>query len=180
MRFVTRTLLPILPILPILLIAVAVHVGTVLAIPRLVMARVMQVVTTHSAMNAPYHAPPVSAAARTIPLPSPDLLYSICALDVTAGPVAVSVTPGPDYLSLAIFDANTDNVFVTNNQASATRPIHLLIAGLGMPAAPAAGDTLVRLRTTSGLLLLRGLAATPEAARRSDQARRSLSCRREQ
>jgi uncharacterized membrane protein len=160
---------------PILLIAAAVHAATVLAIPRLVMWRVMRAVAARSLPNTPYHAPPVTAAARTIPLPSPDLLYSTCALDLSAGPIAVSVAPGPDYLSLAVFDARTDNVFVTNNQAAATAAMRLLVAGPGTSAAPA-GYTLVHLATTRGLLLLRGLAATPEAAHRNDLARRTLSC----
>jgi len=174
MRFFTRSLLPVL------LIAAVVHAAAVWAVPRLVMHKVMQAIAAHGGPNTVYHAPPATAAARTIPLPSPDLLYSTCALDLAAGPVEVSVTPGPDYLSLAVFDAATDNSFVTNDENAHGQPIHLLIAG---PATPdpsvPAGATLVRPDTARGLLLLRGLAATPELRARNDAARHSLVCRRQ-
>jgi hypothetical protein len=112
-----------------------------------------------------------------VPLPSPDLLYSSCVLDVSAGPVLVSVTPGAAYLSLAVFDARSDNVFVTDDGDSGGKPITVLVTGPGQAVAAPAGAVLARLGSARGLLLLRGLAATPALAAVSDQARHSLSCR---
>ena len=164
--------------LPILLIAAAVHVAAVWAIPRLVMYRVLETVAARGGPNMVFHAPPATAASRAIPLPSPDLLYSTCALDLADGPVSVSVIPGQDYLSLAVFDAATDNVFVTNDAAVHGAPIRLLIVGPATPTVEApAGTVVVRLDTRRGLLLLRGLAATPELRARNDAVRRTLVCR---
>jgi uncharacterized membrane protein len=165
-------------VLPVLFVAVVVHVALVWAVPRLVMYKVMQGAARLGGANMVYHAEPATGAVRTIPLPSPDLLYSICELDVSAGPVEISVTPGPDYLSLAVFDAATDNVFVTNDQQAGGKPIHLLVAHAGavMPAVPA-GVTLVRMNTPRGLLLLRALAATPALKARNDAARHTLTCK---
>jgi uncharacterized membrane protein len=164
-------------VLPLVLIAVAVHAGAVWAVPRLVMWKIMHDVTRAAGANTPYLPPRATALSRDIPLPSPDLLYGLCALDLSRGPVAVSVTPGPDYLSLAVFDAATDNVFVTNDQQAAGQPIRLLITGPGNSTPSIAADTrVVRLGTSSGLLLLRALAATPALLERNEVARHSLRC----
>ena len=166
----------VLPIGAVLVVAVAVHVATVLAVPRVVMQVVTGRIAAMVSLNTPLHAAPVTAAEHAVPLPSPDLLYSSCVLDVSRGPVEVSVTPEAAYLSLAVFDMRSDNVFVTNDHTAAGKPIELLVAGPGQ-ARLAPGDVaVVQLGSSRGLLLLRGLAATPELARISDQARRTLSC----
>ena len=164
------------PVLAALALAVAVHVATVLAVPRAVMHVVTSRIAAMVSLNAPLHAPPVGAAEHAVPLPSPDLLYSSCVLDVSNRPVEISVTPGAAYLSLAVFDMRSDNVFVTNDQAAGGKSIRLLIAGPGQAPVAPSGEVLVRLGSSRGLLLLRGLAATPELARISEQARRTLSC----
>jgi uncharacterized membrane protein len=171
---VKRWLVQIL--LPVLLIAGVVHMAAVWAVPRVVMHYVLRGAARRAPVNAVFHAPQVTARDRAIPLPSPDLLYSTCVLNLSAGPMAVSVQPGADYLSLAVFDAATDNVFVTNDRA-AGGPIRLLIVGpdATAPNVPA-GATLVRVPTQKGFLLLRALGATAELRQRNEVARRSLRC----
>lgn len=164
-------------VLPVCLIAVATHLAVVVAAPRFVMRRVLSTLAQRTPANTPYHPPQPVAGQRNVPLPSPDLLYSLCTLDLRGGPVAVSVTPGALYMSLAVFDAATDNVFVSNDQQAAGQPISLLIAGPGSAARPAAGQQLVRLASPTGLLLLRGLAATTAEQAQTDAARHTLACR---
>ncbi|MEJ0048090.1 MAG: DUF1254 domain-containing protein [Rhodospirillales bacterium] len=161
-------------LLPTLLVAALVHIAAVWAVPRIVMHLVLRAT---AAQASPHHAPLATAANRAIPLPSPDLLYSTCTLDLSAGPALVSVTPGPDYLSLAVFNAATDNVFVANDQTAPGHPIRLLITGPATTPATAPPDiTLVHLGSTHGLLLLRALAATPDLQARNEAARRTLVC----
>jgi uncharacterized membrane protein len=166
MRHLLRT------ILPILVIAALVHIAVIWATPRLVMHRVLHIASAH---GTPFHAPQPTAADRKIPLPSPDLLYSTCVLNLSAGPILASVTPGPDYLSLAIFNAATDNVFVANDQTAQNHPIRLLITNTPT-ANPPASTTIVQLGTTKGLLLLRALAATPAQQTSNEAARKTLTC----
>jgi len=169
-RWVLRILVPVL------LIAGVVHVAAVWAVPWVVMHYVLRGVARRAPINVVFHAPQLTARDRAIPLPSPDLLYSACVLDLAAGPIAASVQPGGDYLSLAVFDAVTDNVFVTNDQAAA-QPIRLLIVGpdATAPTVPA-GTKLVRVPTQKALLLLRALGATPKLLKRNETARRTLRC----
>lgn len=161
----------------VLAIAVATHVGIMAALPHVVMRRVLAGVTTMAGGSATFHAPQPRADVRTIPLPSPDLLYSGCVLDVGHADMAVSVTPGSDYLSLSVFDMNSDNVFVTSDRESAGQKIQLLISRTPKAAAP--GVQNVVLPSGRGLLLLRGLAATPEMAARTEAVRHTLRCKAE-
>jgi uncharacterized membrane protein len=163
--------------LGILAVAVCVQVVVLYAIPRMIMQSVTARADARVGLNRPMHLPMVTDEARDIPLPSPDLLYSTCVLDISKGPVAVTVTPGEAYLSLAVFDMRSDNVFVANDQSARGEPIRLLVASVdgAVPATPA-GVTLVRLPGTRGLLLLRGLAATPALREISERARQTLRC----
>jgi uncharacterized membrane protein len=133
-------------------IAVGVHVACVLALPRLVMEIVVQRAAAPSGSNAPVHQPLADAAALRIKLPSPDLLYSTCALDLGAGPVLVSVKPGAAYLSLAVFDMRTDNVFVANESSAAGRQIRILVEGPSQLQPPPDGARIARLGTRHGLV----------------------------
>ncbi len=170
------------PLVATLLVAIAVHGMAVFAAPRVIMWFVLDGAAKRAGVNTATHAPPVTAANRFVPMPSPDLLYSTCVLDLDHGPINVSVSPGSTYLSLAIFDGDTNNVFVTSDRASAGKPIHLQISsttadppGAQAPTAPD-GVTPVRVTTDRALLLLRALAATPEMAAISDAARHTLTC----
>ena len=162
----------------VLAIAAATHLVAIWAVPRVI----MRVVIERSAAiaggpNKPHHPPAVDDKSRWVVLPSPDLRYSTCSLDLSQGPVVVSATPPESYFSLSVFDAVTDNVFVISNATTGSGPIHLVIAGPGT-AAPSepAGAKLVTMPTEKGLLLLRALAATPELAAAADKARETLAC----
>jgi len=160
----------------VLAVAVVIHLTAIIALPDLVMHVVMTRGAKLAGLNTAFHAHQPTAADRGIPLPSPDLLYSFCVLDVSAGPVTASVTPGGDYLSLAVFDARSDNVFVTSDRDAAGKPIKLMIATDTADLTAPADTTLVALPGGKGMLLLRGLAATPDMAARTDAVRRTLNC----
>lgn len=162
----------------VLVIAAAVHLLAVWYTPRLVMGEVIaRSAEAAGGFNRPLHAPAVDHTARRVVLPSPDLLYSTCTLDLGAAAVRVSARPPAGYFSLSVFDALTDNVFVVNDKGAGGQPLRLLIVGPGTPAATAEpGETLVRMPSDQGLLLLRALAATPELAAGAEAARRTLAC----
>lgn len=55
--------------------------------------------------------PRVTPETQTVVRPSPDLAYAICLIDLSGGPVELVAPAWPDYGSLSIFDADTDNVY---------------------------------------------------------------------
>lgn len=89
-------------------VAVAVHVLAVVLIPQLVMNRVIETVAGEGAK--PYWPPPIDHRHRRVVMPSPDLLYAVCAYDLAEGPLRVHLQGSyPRYWSIAFYNANSDN-----------------------------------------------------------------------
>lgn len=164
-------------------VAVLVHVAVVWAAPRLVMqfllngpqARAMQ---WHNRAAFP---PPVTAQSRAIVLPSPDLLYSVCAFDVSNGPVRVQASPNlSTYWSVALYSNNSDNFFVLNDRQAAGLPVDLWLVSAGGNQAASdvpAGAQVVVTPSRQGFLLMRVLTGNYEAEKAVvEPARRTLSC----
>lgn len=142
------------------------------ALMRLAVARVS---AQGSAINAMTHAPLVTAKARAIVRPSPDLLYSSCPFDLSGAPLLIDAAPvAAPYWSLSVFDARTNAVFVANNQHPAA-PVRLAVL-TGDQAAPA-GYRVVRVGGTTGIALIRVLIDRGAPIAAIDAARRTARCR---
>lgn len=139
----------------------------------------MDVATRRITADAPWnsftHAPPVDARRQFVVRPSPDLLYSSCPFDLTAGPVEVTAVPVPDrYSSISVFDSRTDVVFVRNDEQMAGQPMRIILALRGQPVP--AGAEVVRLGTPKGIVLQRVLLANPAEAGTVDPIRSRARC----
>ena len=107
--------------------------------------------------------------------PSPDLAYSSCPYDLSAGPVAIDVAPvAGRYSSLSVFDAATDVIFVRNDVEAGGKPYRIIVARAGQ-AVPA-GAEVVRTGHDRGIALIRLLLKDPEEIGGLDAARRESSC----
>jgi len=106
--------------------------------------------------------------------PSPDLLYSKCVYDVSAGPVRVT-TPVPDgYWSMSVYAANTDLVAVVNDREL---PDHRLDAVLALEGQPVPeGVRVIRVPMARGAALFRTLVSDPAQEAPLDALRRQGSC----
>ena len=161
-----------------LAIAAAVHVAVVVAVPRAIMNRVLTGIGVTGAVVRP---PLADASARRIVLPSPDLLYALCAFDVGDAPLRVAADPkAPGYWSIALYASNSDNVHVLNDRQAAGRPVDWVLVGprpyARAPAIPE-GATLVTSPTARGLLLMRVLVGDRETRlAQAEAARGSLRC----
>ena len=171
--------------LTLLVTAILVHLLVVWATPRLIMNRLMDGPAAQ-AMNMRNQAafpPAVDATARRVVMPSPDLLYSVCVFDVSAGPVRVRANPGlPSYWSIALYAANSDNFFVLNDRQAGAAPVDLWLVSEGPnprdPTMPS-GARLVVSPGTRGFVLMRVLTGDYEAEKALvEPARRTLQCSR--
>lgn len=107
--------------------------------------------------------------------PSPDLAYSSCPYDLSAGPLAIDVAPVPGrYSSLSIFDAATDVIFVRNDVEAGGKPFRIIVARDGQ-AVPA-GAEVVRTNHGKGIALIRLLLKDPSEIGGLDAVRRQSSC----
>ncbi|WP_298166058.1 DUF1254 domain-containing protein [Novosphingobium sp.] len=122
------------------------------------------------------HTPPVRAERQFVVRPSPDLLYSVCPYDLTAGPLEVTAVPVPGrYSSISVFDARTDVAFVRNDEQMGGEPMRVVLALEGQQT-PAGIDT-VRVRYATGIVLQRVLLADPSEAAAIDPIRSKARCR---
>ena len=176
-----------------LTVAVLTHLLTVWALPRLIMRAAMARITDETAAQARaqgapqaatgvYLPPPTDHTQRRIVMPSPDLLYATCTLDLSKGPMRVTAEVAhPRYWSVALYGANSDNFFVVNERKTA-EPGRLDLwvvapgtdrAALAVPA----GSTVVEAPGAKALLLMRLLVTDDPTDLASAQvARRSLRC----
>ena len=180
-----------------LTVAVLAHLLTVWALPRLIMREAMtrigeetslQARAQARAQGAPaaatgvYLPPPTDHTQRRIVMPSPDLLYATCALDLRAGPQRITAqVEHPRYWSVAIYGGNSDNFFVVNDRKTAEPGrLDLWVVAPGADRATLAvpaGSTVVEAPTAKNLLLMRLLVTDDPADLASAQrARSSLRC----
>lgn len=164
-----------------LVLAVVVHVAVVWSIPRLVMSRVFDGVGGAGAVNEFLSPPPATSAARTIVRPSPDLAYSICILDLSAGPVLVEVPSSDPYTSLALYSSATDNYFVRNNRRDGGlaegETIRIVVATPdAVPDTLPEGAEAVVSPTAKSLVLVRRVIENDAAMPRLDEIRSHSVC----
>ena len=163
--------------------ALLVHLLAVWAAPRLIMQVLMhgpaaQKMNMHNQAAFPEA---VTAKSRTVVMPSPDMLYSVCAYDLREGPLRVRAAPAlPNYWSVALYAANSDNFFVRNDRQVAGKPVDLwLVAPGGDPQQkpPPAGAEVVVSPSSTGFLLMRVLTTDYQAEKALvEPARRTLQC----
>lgn len=169
-----RWLLPLL--FGLLCAAVSAQVALI-AVPRGLMVLAVDRIEKAGGINRMSHAPLATSASRTIVRPSPDLAYSSCPFDLSDGPVEIVARPlAAPYWSLAIFDSQTNAVFVRNAEQLHQRPVRIVLARAGQPTP--AGTNVVRLSGARGIALIRILVDRRADFAPVDKARRTSTCGR--
>lgn len=126
-------------------------------------------------INTMSHGNLATPARQPVVRPSPDLAYSSCPYDLSAGPLAIDVTPVPGrYSSLSIFDAATDVIFVRNDVEAQGKPFRIVVARDGQ-AVPA-GAEVVRTTHDRGIALVRLLLKDPKEIGALNAVRRQSTC----
>ena len=135
--------------------------------PRVIMSVAIDRLSARMGVNQLFHTPRITEASRDVVRSSPDLAYSICAFDLSDGPLTIAFDPGETYASLSLFDAATNNFFRVNDQdlGGATLSAQLVDASAASFTLP--HDAIVS-PSQKGVLLIRRLAPTLE---RFEQAR---------
>jgi uncharacterized membrane protein len=107
-------------------IAMAVHMIAVISIPRLIMNRVIDIVAGEG--SQPYLPPPIDHTHRRVVMPSPDLLYAVCAYDLADGPLRITLEGSyPRYWSIALYNARSDNFLTLSRDDVGERGVDVTI-----------------------------------------------------
>lgn len=147
------------PVIVMLMVAALTLVGGVLAMPTVIMNVAIDR-ASQIAVNRMEHRALATPENQPIVRPSPDLAYSSCPYDVSAGPVVFEVHPLADrYQSLSIFDAKTDVIFVRNDVQAGGKPYRIVLALKDQPVP--AGVEVVRTDYPRGIGLIRLLLTNP-------------------
>ncbi|MBY0393946.1 MAG: DUF1254 domain-containing protein, partial [Novosphingobium sp.] len=85
----------IAPLAVVAVVALGSYYGTLAAAPYGLMRLAEAKLTKTAPVNHFTHTPPVRAERQFVVRPSPDLLYSVCPYDLTAGPLEVTAVPVP-------------------------------------------------------------------------------------
>jgi uncharacterized membrane protein len=164
-------------LLTVLVVAAVTHLLVLWLLPRQVMKTAISRAT--GPVGTVLRPPLADASSRAVVMPSPDLLYATCALDLTQRPQRVRARlNAPGYASVALYASNSDNVFVINDLQLAGRPLDLWLVGPDAnPDGAPPGSTLIRLPSATGMLLMRVL--VPDRTHdlpRAEAVRETLRC----
>ncbi len=163
-------------------VALGVHAATLFALPHFIMTQAMNKITPGHIYNVVRHMPRADEHSRLVVRPSPDLLYSACAFDLSKGALRVTaeVPPGT-YWSVSVFDANTNNIFVENDRQAKGGKVDFDIVGHGsgiviQENGNNAPYTIEAPRPIKGLVLFRTLIIDESRFAAIDAARRKVTC----
>ena len=157
--------------------AVAIHIASVAATPHIVMGIAMSRIAGEEGANVMKDGAPPTAEARTVVRPSPDLAYSACVLDLSQGPVHLTVRKSAPYTSLSLFAANTDNYFVEDDRVR-QGPIEVIVVGPsdGVPAKLPQGARVVIAPEDHGMAIVRRVVAAETSLPDIEAARERSFC----
>lgn len=160
------------------LLAAVVHVASIWSYPRIVMSVVMKKIGGDNPANAFTHMALPTDKTRLVVRPSPDLVYSICIVDLTKGPVHIQVPLTAPYTSVALYTTATDNYFVRNDRDTGGKPLDVIVLapGASKPAALPAGAEIVEAPTAKSLVLVRRAAESAAAYATIDPIRKKSIC----
>jgi uncharacterized membrane protein len=161
----------------VLVVAAAVHVGVIWALPRAIMGRLALALDARGGRNTALHPPRPDDSARGVVMPSPDLLYSICAFDLSDAPLRVTAPAPQGYWSVALFAENSDNFFVQNDRSG--KPVDFILTGPGKTAAPPPDVPIIQSPSVRGIVLFRLFVPTDAALAALTAAQREQRCQAE-
>ena len=146
-----------------LLLAGALHLGVMYALPRIVTHRLLDRVFNSAdnwateKVNRLFHAALRNAGTDKIPLDNPDTITSFGFYDLSSGPVRVHcvIPTTGNYWSLSLYGWNTDNYFVINDKQVTGNTLDVVIVRKGQEYAPLPGEKVVIAPGKKGIILNR-------------------------
>lgn len=150
---------------------------TLNAIPGVIMSKAMtRIAAATGDAGTPRHAPRLREDNQTIVRASPDILYSVCIVDLSQGPRRITA-PWPadgNYASVSFYDARTNNFAVVSDRDAGTRETAITLTRDAGTTAP---DSIVAPTDRSLVLYRRVIDAETDMAA-AETGRRGFTCAR--
>lgn len=164
--------------LGVILGAVVLHVLAVWSAPRLIMAIAIDRIGARAGgANTLEHAPRITEASRDVVRPAPDLAYSVCVYDVSAGPVRLVLPKTATYASVSLFDDTTNNFLVVNDRSVEGAAQEIWVVGSATQAGtPPASVQVVEAPSDKGVVLFRRVIPSDADWPRIEAERHRAAC----
>jgi uncharacterized membrane protein len=150
------------------LLAGIVHLATVLLLPRLATQDAYARVSTFAPVNTVVPVPTPTPEAAIMPFMDPAFEVSICRYDLSRGALKFSVPISQAYTSVSFYTRSDVAYYAINDRAAGRRVIELDLMTAAQRAdlpenedITAADRLIVTSPTTTGLIVIRALAAEP-------------------
>jgi uncharacterized membrane protein len=154
-----------------------IHISAVLIWPGFVMDRLVNGIEEQVGIGVIAHAPRATSDSRTVVRPSPDLIYSICAFDVSKAPLRISApVPKDTYFSLSMFGDNTDNFFVVNDRQLLKETVEVILVQHEGQVSALGGAPIVVAPSDRGVVLFRTLIQSEDRFEELDTIRQQATC----
>jgi uncharacterized membrane protein len=143
-----------------------VHLSTILLLPSVATRDAYSRLASFAPVNAVAPLPAATAASALLPFMDPAFAAAVCRYDLSNGPVKLSVPVSQAYTSVSFYTNGSVAYYAINDRAAGRRVIELdLMTTQQRSELPeneeitAADRLIVESPTTTGLILLRALAA---------------------
>lgn len=171
------------PLIILVASALLTHWATLQYTPSVIMDRTLSTLENRGISQHAFTTPQrISPSTQAVVRTSPDLFYSLCRYDLSAGEHSLTVTMNewPAYQSLSFFDDKTDN-FATFRGKGEKRVVKLfprdpLAERVEKGRAPPEGETWQSTPSERGVVLIRRLAPTAELFEAAVEAAKEDSC----
>lgn len=161
----------------VLILATLIHLAAVYFLPSLIVREAYSRIVSMAGANTIAHGPRVDETSRQVVRPSPDLLYSICAFDLSNGPVRFRAPISQNtYTSLSFYHMDSTNFYAENDLMVAGNRFDLtLVKDVSQTSADDQGRIIVA-PGSKGIALFRTLITDENAFGRLDATRREAVC----
>jgi uncharacterized membrane protein len=159
-----------------LILAAGIHYAAVLIYPRALIAYVSGKIVGKVGKNAFHHGTRPTPKDRIVVLPSPDLIYSSAAFDLSEGPVRITAPLTGSYMSVSLYASNSDNFFVMNDQQVEDGKFDIILAKPGAAVPEIRGTQVVRAPSTTGIMLIRYFAGEGNKAEEIASRQKEITC----
>jgi uncharacterized membrane protein len=161
-----------------------VHLVSVLALPRIATQDAYSRLTPMTQLNAVTALPPADPANSPMPFMDPAFAMAICRYDLSTGPIKLTVPVSQAYTSVSFYTRNEIAYYAINDRSAGKKVIELdLMTEAQHNDLPededvtAADRLIIDSPSTTGLILLKALAAEPGLMPQAQASLTAASCR---
>jgi len=161
-----------------------VHLSTVLAMPQAAKQDAYARLAPVAPVNTMTTLAPPSAQASVMPFMDPAFAVAVCRYDISSGPLKLNAPVSQAYTSVTFYTRNSVAYYAINDRAAGRRAIELDLMTAEQHAqmpeeevVTAADRLIIESPTTTGLIVLRALAAEPGLMAMARRALAAAQCR---